>query len=78
MIRVCRVIACVYLSKVAAEPGDVKPQDLQHARLFDKVEEEQGQRVTWGGLSKRKDVKLPAVLCSLQRRHQSQASKKET
>ena len=66
MIRDGGVIACVHPSKVAAEPGDVKTQELQHAGLFDKVEEEQGQRVTWGGLSKRKDVKLPAVLCSLQ------------
>lgn len=77
MVRVGGVVACIHLSKVAAELGNIEPHDLQHTSLFDKVEEEQGQRVTLGGLSKGKDVKLPAVLCGLQTRHQQCRASKQ-
>ena len=61
-----RVIACVHLVDVTAELGLMKIHELQDAGALGQVEEEQGQRVARCGLSKGKDVKLPAGLCSLQ------------
>lgn len=63
------VVAPVHLCQEAAQLGLIQVQRSQHAGLLGQVIEEQGERVALCGLGKGKNVKLPAVFCSLQERN---------
>ena len=60
------IVAPVHLLKEATELGLVQVQCSEHARLLRQVVEQQGEGVALCGLRKCKNVKLPAVLRSLQ------------
>lgn len=65
MIRVCHVIAALNLPEEVEELERTELEMLNHSSDLEKVEAEERQGVPRCGVSKRKNVKVPVVLCIL-------------
>ena len=70
MIGVVNLVAALDLLKEVAQLELIQLEVADQARPLVQVERQHGQSGPRGGISKSKDVKLPVVLCILQRHSQ--------